>query len=207
MSATSRLGNVPINLLSFEVFKHGDTQLLSRAWFIDPLEAQASASEGSHAEREPWNQEYYACFGHGETRSWEDAVQYGFISAGGGAWYSGTLNLLEEGSRVWVKAPKHGFVGVGLVTGPRQSAIEFMIDGQPALDVLEKGHYHGEFIDDPERMEYFVPMCWLDHVEINEAVSEVGLFGNQNTVCRPRTAKWRSTVDRLKARFPNHEPS
>ena len=197
--------DVPINLLSFDVFQHGETQFLSRAWFIDPVKAQASASGGSRAEPEPWNGEFYACFGDDKARSWSEAVKYGFLSAGGGGWYSGTLNLLEKGSRVWVKAPKYGFVGVGLVTGPRQSALDYMIDNKPALEVLEGAHYHREFIDDPDRMEYFVPMCWLDHRPIDEAVYEVGLFGNQNTVCRPRTAKWRSTVERLKAAFPKHE--
>ena len=43
--------DVPINLLPFDVFEHGDTQFLSRAWFIDPVEAQASASEGSRARK------------------------------------------------------------------------------------------------------------------------------------------------------------
>ena len=197
--------NVPINLLSFDVFVHGQTQFLSRAWFIDPVEAQASASEGSRTEREPWNGEFYACFGHDETRSWAEAIRYGFISAGGGGWYSGTLKLLEEGSRVWVKAPNYGFVAVGLVTGRRQSALEFMIGDKPALEVLEEGHYHRDFTDDPDRMEYFVPMRWFEHVPIEKAVYEVGLFGNQNTVCRPRTAKWRTTVEKLKAAFPNHD--
>ena len=196
--------DVPINLLSFEVFEHGDIQFLSRAWFIDSVEAQASASEGSRAERAPWNGEFYACFGHGESRSWDEAVRHGFLSAGGGAWYSGTLDLLEEGARVWVKAPNYGFVGVGQVTGPRQSSLEYRIGDQPALEVLQHGNYHREFIDDPNRMEYFVPIRWLDQVPIKDAVNEVGLFGNQNTVCRPRTAKWRSTVETLKAAFPNH---
>ena len=197
--------DVPINLLSFDVFEHGDAQFLSRTWFIDPVEAQASASEGSRSEREPWNGEFYACFGHDEARSWEEGLRHGFISAGGGGWYSGTLNLLEKGSRVWVKVPNYGFVGVGLVTGRRQSALEFVIQDKPALEVLEKGHYHRAFTDDTDRMEYFVPIRWLDHVPIEKAVYEVGLFGNQNTVCRPRTAKWRSTVDWLKVAFPNHD--
>ena len=194
--------DVPINLLSFEVFQHGDTKFLSRAWFLDPIETQASASESSLAEREPWNGEFYACFGHSEARSWGEAVTHGFISAGGGPWYSGTLNLLDIGARVWVKAPNHGFVGVGLVTGPRQSAMEFQIGDGDALSVLEDGHYHRQYIEDANRMEYFVPIRWLDHVPIEKAVNEVGLFGNQNTVCRPRAAKWRSTVERLKTAFP-----
>ncbi|MDQ8156871.1 MAG: nuclease, partial [Gemmatimonadota bacterium] len=43
----------------------------------------------------------------------------------------------------------------------------------------------------------------LDVVPRAKAFSEVGLFGNQNSVCRPATPKWRHTVDRLKQRFSN----
>jgi hypothetical protein len=38
-------------------------------------------------------------------------------------------------------------------------------------------------------------------VPIEQAIKEVGLFGNQNTVCRPTTPKWRWTIERLKERF------
>ena len=198
--------DVPINLLAFEVFAHdGDTQLLSRAWMLDPVEAQANASFAAGDDREPWNGEFYACFGHGDARSWDEAVQHGFLSAGGGAWYSGTLRFLEPGSRVWVKAPGYGFVGVGLATGIRESAVDFTIGGRPALEVLGNGHYHGEFSGDGDQMEYFVPIRWLDHVAIDHGVNEVGLFGNQNTVCRPTTPKWRITIGRLKVAFPNFD--
>lgn len=43
---------------------------------------------------------------------------------------------------------------------------------------------------------------WLDTVPEAQAFDEVGLFGNQNTVCRPHSAKWRETVERLKEMFP-----
>ena len=64
---------------------------------------------------------------------------------------------------------------------------------------------HKQFIDDPERCEYFVPVEWLQTVSLNDAVNEIGLFGNQNTVCKPITPKWRYTVERLKQRFPHYE--
>ncbi len=35
------------------------------------------------------------------------------------------------------------------------------------------------------------------------AINEVGVFGNQNTVCQPTTPKWRHTVERLKLAFQN----
>jgi hypothetical protein len=42
----------------------------------------------------------------------------------------------------------------------------------------------------------------MDTVDASKAFSEVGLFGNQNTVCQPTTPKWRHTVERLKTVFP-----
>ena len=48
---------------------------------------------------------------------------------------------------------------------------------------------------------------WLDSVPLNEAIHELGMFGNKNTVCMPKTAKWRHTIDRLRAKFPNWQGS
>ena len=41
-------------------------------------------------------------FGQGQGRSWDDVRRNGYISAGGGAWYTRTLQLLSPGDRVWV---------------------------------------------------------------------------------------------------------
>ncbi len=202
--------DIPINVLCFQIFTIGDQQLLSRSWLLDPVHTQVSAAvtpTGRGArEREPWNGEFYASFGHGVSRSWNEARRYGFISAGGGAWYSNTLNLLNIGDRVWVKAPGYGFVGVAEVTGRSQPADEFRLTTEqgdrPASEVLTEATYHREFGNDPERMEHFVPVRWLYTVPLEKAVNEIGLFGNQNTVCKPTTPKWRSTVDRLKERWP-----
>jgi hypothetical protein len=46
-----------------------------------------------------------------------------------------------------------------------------------------------------------MPVDWEKTVPQSEAVQGVGMFGNQNTVCKPVTPKWRSTVDRLKEVF------
>jgi hypothetical protein len=195
---------VAINVLFFEVFNHGEQKLLSRAWLIDPIDVQVQAAGAVRGrEQEPWNGEFYVSFGESSSRRWEEAVRYGFISGGGGAWYSNTLRMLNEGDRVWVKIPGKGFVGVGKVIGPRTSAADFMVEGRPALEVLQ-AEYHRDSADDPERVEYFVPVRWLQTVTMQQAVQEVGMFGNQNTVCKPRTPLWRTTVERLKARFPAH---
>lgn len=201
--------DIPINILFFQVFTSGDDQLLSRSWLLDPTHTQANATISPQDSKEPWNGEFYACFGHGKDRSWAEAAQYGFISAGGGLWYSNTLKLLNVGDRVWVKAPGYGFVGVGLVAGRPQPAYTFQVTTQkgkiPALEALKEGDYHREFVTDPDRSEYFVPIRWLQTVPLEKAVNEIGLFGNQNTVCKPTTPKWRSTVERLKQHFPLFE--
>ncbi|HUE81391.1 MAG TPA: hypothetical protein VMM84_04685 [Pyrinomonadaceae bacterium] len=117
--------DIAINILFFQVFTHGSEQLLSRAWLLDPVQTQVTAAATTNEPAEPWNGEFYASFGEGPTRSWADAVEFGFISAGGGPWYTKTLQLLAPGDRVWVKVPGQGFVGVGRVTGPGGTSFNF----------------------------------------------------------------------------------
>jgi hypothetical protein len=202
--------DIPINVLCFQVFTHGTEQLLSRTWLLDPVQAQVSAAATAVGPSEPWNGEFYCNFGVGEgTRSWEDAVQYGFVCGGGGSFYSKTLHLLNSGDRVWINVPGEGYVGVGRVTGRAQPAADFKVNisaGEiPVLDVAKHGTYHREFLNDRERCEYFVPVRWLQTVALQNAIHEIGFFGNQNTVCKPTKPKWRSTVERLKAKFPNFD--
>lgn len=108
---------------------------------------------------EPWNGEFYASFGEGESRSWADAVEYGFICGGGGAWYSKTLNLLNAGDRVWVKVPGYGFVGVGRVMGRAQPAADFRVitpEGEvPVLDVAKGGHLPPRVRQRPRALRIF----------------------------------------------------
>lgn len=52
-----------------------------------------------------------------------------------------------------------------------------------------------------EKAAQFVGVRWLKTVPVEEAIREKGFFGNQNTVCKPRTPRWQHTVDRLKQRF------
>lgn len=195
--------DIAINVLCFQVFSNGNEQFLSRTWLLDPIETQTAASITKKRDIEPWNGEFYCSFGDGPTRSWDEAVKFGFICGGGGAWYSRTLQLLNPGDRVWVKVPGAGFVGVCRVTGNAQPASEFTLDEHPALEVLSNATYHREFLEDEERCEYFVPVTWLATKPIDQAVQEVGMFGNQNTVCKPTSQKWRTTVERLKIRFPS----
>jgi len=198
---------VSINVLFFQVFEHGTDKFFSRAWLIDPIQTQSTPVE--KGPKEPWNGEFYVSFGADQFRSWKDARKYGFVSGGGGAWYTRTLALLSPGDRIWVKAPGHGYIGVARVTGSRQPAAEFRVKtgkGESLyVDVSEVEARLRKYLDDPEMTEYFVPVEWLETRSLDDAVQEIGFFGNQNTVCKPTSKKWRTTVERLKLAFPKFE--
>jgi hypothetical protein len=115
--------------------------------------------------------------------------------------------MLSPGDRIWVRIPGTGYVGVARVTEIAQPVNEFMVktaDGdRNALEVLSTADKLRPTADDPDRAEYFVGVKWLDTLPKGEAIQEVGLFGNQNTVCQPTTPRWRHTVERLKSFFKN----
>jgi len=86
---------------------------------------------------QPWNgRDFYVAFGENERRSWDDAAELGFVSAGGGEWYSRTLKQLEPGHRIFAYIPKGngvgGYVGAGEVTGQATMAKDFVVqrDGE-----------------------------------------------------------------------------
>nr|WP_247681827.1 endonuclease NucS domain-containing protein [Paenibacillus sp. Marseille-P2973] len=193
---------IPINVIFFTVFEENSTKFISRAWMIDPQETLENATN-SVRDKEPWNGEYYVSFGDENNRSWIDALKYGFISGGGGEWYSRTLNQLSVGDRVWVNIPKVGYVGVGTVADTAKKADEVFfndIDGEKKsiYKLSKNAKYHEEYLEDGINAEYIVKVNWLKAMTENNAASEIGFFGNQNTVCKPRASKWVHTVNRLK---------
>jgi hypothetical protein len=186
--------DIPINVLCFQVFTHGTEQLLSRAWLLDPVRTQVSAATTPDGPNEPWNGEFYCSYGHSGARSWADAVDFGFICGGGGAWNSRTLQLLSPGDRVWVKVPGSGFVGVGHVIGRSQPASTFKVkrpDGEvPVLDAAKRGSYHREFVDDPVLITaHNIPISNLSsegggacELVIEQLTNLWGVLGNSGSV-------------------------
>jgi hypothetical protein len=120
-------------------------------------------------------------------------VRHGFISAGGGRWYSRTLRALEPGHRVWAYIPKVGYVGVGLVTAPVVPVSETELLGLPLeAPAMDRG------VDDPDRCEYVVRVRWLVACEREEAFWIPGLYANENSVTRLRDS-W--TLEQLREAF------
>lgn len=186
---------VPINILFFSVFSHGNEKLLTRVALID--ETDPAPSKPSIKD---WNGEYYVSFGEGSERKWNDAQKYGFVSAGGGTWYTKTLTILNEGDRIWVNIPQKGYVGVGKVIEPVKTASEavFTINGveKKFFELDLEGEYYRDVND--ENAEYLVKVEWIKTVKVANAKKELGFFGNQNTACKPVNDKWLFTINRLK---------
>src|SRR3954447_871544 len=100
--------------------------------------------------------DFYYSAGEGDRRRWTDMVRHGFVSAGGGRWYSRTLRALEPGHRVWAHIPRVGYVGVGSVAAPVAP-----IDETGLLDLPLEAPAMDRGLDDPDRREYVVRVRWL----------------------------------------------
>jgi hypothetical protein len=133
--------------------------------------------------------DFYYSAGEGDRRRWPDMVRHGFISAGGGRWYSRTLRMLEPGDRVWAHIPKVGYVGVGEVVARVVPVAETdLLDKPLEAPAMDRAK------EDPERCEYVVRMRWLVSLEREDAFWIPGLYANENSVTRMRD-QW--TLQRL----------
>lgn len=196
---------VPINVVFFRHFTAGSEEFLVRSWLIDPDEAAEQVERrDSSKKQQPWNgQDYYVVFGESDLRNWDDAVEYGFLSAGKGRKYSRTLEALKPGRRVCAYIPKVGYVGVGTVTSTATPIKDFpfLVDGQlQSLDsLLFKASDAKHDLEDPELSEWLVGVEWDQTVPRGEALSGSQLFSNQYIVCRLRD---QVTLNALAQHFP-----
>lgn len=198
--------DVPINVMKFRYFTDHGHDYLVRTWLIDE-EAPTRSTPATRAKstKAIWNgRDWYASFGiEGNSRTWDDARKYGFISAGGGDWYSRTLKSLPEGSRVFVHVPQHGYVGVGITQGEAVTSE----DATLLVNEIEKpfrslpliGTYkHPQADTGIDTAEYIVPVQWIKTVALEQAIWRTGMFANQNSACKLRS---QFTIDELTTAF------
>lgn len=195
---------VPINAVFFTYIEDDDRRYLARSWLAASDERSGSSVAKSTSKRATWNGlDWYVSFGG--DRSWDDAQRLGFVSAGGGKFYTQTIRALPDGARVWVNIPQTGYVGVGTVTGPavRFTDARVTVDGVPVPLATQSlaGSYphHGAESDDDA--EWVVPVEWIRTLSKQDAYWEKGLFANQNSACKLRQE---FTLDRLAQRFDVH---
>jgi len=133
---------VPINVVFFRHFIDNGAVYLARTWLVEHEGgATGGISSGPRQTktREPWNgTDWYVSFGDSpEGRRWSDAAKYGFVSGGGGEWFSRTLRNLPIGARIFTCIPKVGYVGVGTVTGLAQRFDETAVTLEAATSAKE----------------------------------------------------------------------
>lgn len=189
----------------FRYFKEGENEYLARTWLIDPnqVEAQASKAPAVKGGKEAWNgKDFYVSLGEGHTRRWNDCRKYGFVSAGGGRWYSNTLQQLPPGARIFACIPKTGYVGVGNVKESAVPVRDFVVtvggEEKQILDVDLEAPGMGENADDPDLSEYLVRVEWFETRLANEAIWEKGMYANQNSATKLRN---KFTLERLTEHF------
>lgn len=180
--------NVPINAVFFRYFVDEQKEYISRSWLIDPNEVIEKISRTKmKSKSEAWNGKDFVANidAYNDVSSWDDCVKYGFISAGGGKWYSRTLSQLFVGARVFGYIPAKGYVGVGIVEDTVKNINDFQVekDGKqtPFLDLKLKVEGLKSEANDPEKAEYFVKVDWLKTVPESKAYKEKGMRANQNS--------------------------
>lgn len=197
---------VPVNAVFFSYLEDDDRQYLARSWLVADSRAGAQQAGRTGGKRAAWNgRDWYVAFGGSLGRTWDDALKFGFISAGGGPRYSGKLRTMPVDARVNVHIPVQGYVAVGVTLGPakRFDEVEVMVDGQLvslAEQPLEGSYRHAESPSDEsdELAEWVIPVRWLAGGPLSEAFWEKGMFANQNPVCELRQE---FTLERLAAHF------
>lgn len=186
---------VPINVVFFRHFADNGAVYLARTWLVEQ-ESRAASGAASGARqtktREPWNgSDWYVSFGDGpDGRRWSDAAKYGFVSGGGGEWFSRTLKNLPVGARIFTCIPKIGYVGVGTVTGEAQRFDATVVDVEgapvPLSDLPLEGSYQRVGDEDDNLAEWAVPVEWTYSVPRERGFWRPGMFANQNTAAKLR---------------------
>lgn len=195
---------VPINVVFFRHFEDGGVSYLARTWLVE-REAQAPAGGSTKKKsKEPWNgHDWYVSFGEFPNgRQWVDAMEYGFVSAGGDKWFSRTLKNLTVGARVFACIPKVGYVGVGhvLAEAKRFDEATVEVDGveQQLADLDLAGNYSHDGDEADEFAEWAVPVQWVRAVPRDQGFWKTGMFANQNSAAKLRQ---QFTIEQVLAAF------
>ena len=200
---------VPVNVVFFSFLEDDGRRYLARSWLAatdERASKTSSMSRSRRSKRAEWNGiDWFVSFGDEDTRSWQDGLRYGFVSAGGDPWYSRTLRGLPVGARINVHIPKVGYVAVGetLAEAQRFDEARVLVDGQwaPLADQGLSASYRHGGPDEPiteDNAEYVVPVRWIVAKPKPEAYWEKGMFANQNSACKLRQE---FTLERLAQHF------
>ncbi|SFL48530.1 hypothetical protein SAMN04488004_12212 [Loktanella salsilacus] len=186
---------VAINTVFFNVFEAEGREWLTTDFLLD----QEAVEERSERKvRAPWSGYFFVNAGLGEHRSWSDMRRYGFISAGGGEFYTKRLQQLNVGDEVFVYDKGNGYIGYGAVVSEAQPASAFITAHGPLFDQPLSEPRFKRNGEPAEQAEHVVGIEWRKTVEPAQAKRFKGAFANQNIVCKLRDE---ATVDFLISEF------
>lgn len=186
---------VSINTAFFTVFETDGQAWLTTDFLLD----QAEVEERSERKvRPPWSGYYFVNAGLSENRSWDDYKRYGFVAAGGGEFYSGRLDQLAVGDKIFVFDKGKGYIGYGVITKEKVNASDFETADGPLSQVPLQKPSLLRNSENSSLAEYVVGVSWLKTVEPTSAKWFKGAFANQNIVCKLRD---QPTVDFLVQEF------
>jgi hypothetical protein len=193
--------DVPLNAVFFRHFKDAGSEYLARTWLRPPEEVEAKRSHKGGKVR-PWNnRDYYVILGTvSRENRWPVCEKYGFVSAGGGPFYTKPLRNLAPENRVFAYVGGAGYVAVGRVTGTAQRLSGLMVGGKAVIDQPDVPEWMREAARVPEddTAEWAVPVAWTHKRPLGEAVWQKGLFSSQVTVCKLRDER---TIEYLSQAF------
>lgn len=201
--------DVPINVAFFSFLEDDGRRYLARSWLVSPEENAVPVGR-SKGKRADWNgRDWFVSFGDSDNRSWLDALEYGFVSAGGDVWYSRTLRALPVGARVNVLIPKLGYVAVGKTLAEAEPFAAARVALTAGWEPLSSQSLHATYRHvapdepvTPDNDEYVVPVRWFVANPKELAYWEKGMFANQNSACKLRQE---FTLERLAQHFSLHD--
>ncbi|SHK69930.1 hypothetical protein SAMN02745216_03915 [Desulfatibacillum alkenivorans DSM 16219] len=189
-----------INVIFFNYFQNNGQEIVGRAWLMDPEEVNERSESRKKA---PWSGYWFVNVGDGERRSWEDNIQYGYVGAGHGKWFSDGLKRLQPGNKIFAYIKGEGYVGFGEVTQQAVMIDQFMTKDsegveKPLSEVQLNAPRATDNLGNPELAEWAVRVVWHKTFAKEEAKTFKGVFANQNIACKLRHPE---TVDFLVKEF------
>jgi len=102
-------------------------------------------------------------------RIWEDYVELGFISGGGGIRWRDAMLGFRPGDIIAAYLKGHGYVGIGRINTYAQMIRQVSVGGSPLLDCALRSRGLGTNADNPDLSEYVCLVDWLETVSRAEA--------------------------------------
>lgn len=138
----------------------------------------------SRKARPDWTGVWYVQVGMDDSnaRDWNRCREHGFLSAGGGPWYTNSLHRLEKGDLVAAYQRGKGYLGIGHVSTTAKPITEFTGENNISFNQLFPKLHRSK--DEPEKFEHVIGINWIQTVSESHAKWFTGAFAKQHIACK-----------------------